>query len=219
MEISDLFTSFSLGLLATTSPCLLPLYPGFLAYLSASQPNAGKRPLLGLFVLLGVLTMMVALGFAFSLLSLSIGNALSVLVPLSDGLLLLLGVLLLLGRNPFKRLPQIHSPLVSHPLVNAFLYGLLYGPIALPCSGPLVLGIFAFSISAAEVSSKLLLFLVFGLGFGSPLLALSFLSRAVQRRLTRSVSIHARWVNLATGVLMIGVAVYDLRVNWLVIWG
>src|SRR5919205_2898196 len=37
-------TSFVLGLLATTSPCILPLYPGFLAYLSGqTQAGSGKQ--------------------------------------------------------------------------------------------------------------------------------------------------------------------------------
>ena len=36
-------TSFALGLLATTSPCLLPLYPGFLAYLSGQAGSDNGR--------------------------------------------------------------------------------------------------------------------------------------------------------------------------------
>jgi len=32
-----------LGLLATTSPCVLPLYPGFLAYLSGGQEALSGR--------------------------------------------------------------------------------------------------------------------------------------------------------------------------------
>jgi len=46
-------TSLLLGLLATTSPCVLPLYPGFLAYLSGqNEIRAGRqRYFLGLFVL------------------------------------------------------------------------------------------------------------------------------------------------------------------------
>jgi cytochrome c-type biogenesis protein len=35
MDIAAIATSFSLGLLATVNPCVLPLYPGFLAYLAA----------------------------------------------------------------------------------------------------------------------------------------------------------------------------------------
>ena len=74
MEI--ILTSISLGLLATTSPCILPLYPGFLAYLSGNQASGSKaRYFLGVFVLLGVLTMMLALGSLIAWLSVSIGSA------------------------------------------------------------------------------------------------------------------------------------------------
>ena len=68
------------------------------------------------------------------------------IIPAADLLLVMLGVLLLLNRNPFKALPQMQAPLLKHRFVNAYAYGLLYGPIALPCSGPLVVGIFALSL-------------------------------------------------------------------------
>jgi len=217
MATDTILTSISLGLLATTSPCVLPLYPGFLAYLSGGQEalsNSKARYFLGFFVLAGVLTMMVALGGLIALLSISIGSALSIVIPLSDLLIITLGVLLILNINPFKSLPQIRVPLLSHPFANAFLYGLLYGPIALPCSGPLVVGIFVYSLTAAEAIGKLSVFLWFGLGFGLPLLILSLLSGAVQRHITRFIARHARTINLAGGILLIAVAVFDLFNNW-----
>src|SRR5258707_866992 len=54
MPLGPLLTSISLGLLSSASPCLLPLYPGFLAYLSSQQSGHGirwGRYLLGAFVL------------------------------------------------------------------------------------------------------------------------------------------------------------------------
>ena len=218
MTLDSTLTSVSLGLLATTSPCVLPLYPGFLAYLSGGQEAlAGRtygRYFLGFFVLAGVLTMMLALGLFIALLSVSVGRALSVVIPLADLLIVGLGVMLLLDRNPFKALPQIQVPVLSHPYVNAFVYGLLYGPIALPCSGPLVVGIFALSLTAGEAISKLGVFLWFGLGFGLPLLALSFLSGAAQRWITRQFAMRARLINLLGGVLLVGIGAYDLWSNW-----
>jgi cytochrome c-type biogenesis protein len=213
--MDSILTSLSLGLLATTSPCILPLYPGFLAYLSGAQAGGSKsRYFLGVFVLLGVLTMMLALGGIISLLSISIGRALSIIIPLADVLIIGLGILLLLDINPFKQLPQIQVPGFSHPFVNAFVYGLLYGPIALPCSGPLVVGIFAFSLTAGEVLSKLSIFFWFGIGFGLPLLLLSLLSGTLQRQITRFFAIHARKVNLIGGLLLVGIGLYDLWVNF-----
>ncbi len=209
-------TSFLLGLLSTASPCVLPLYPGFLAYLTG-QTQAGqdnRRYLLGLCVLGGVLTMMLALGALLAALALPLSKALAILIPLADGLILLLGLLLLFDINPFKRLPQIQSPLLGHPLLNAYTYGLLYGPLTLPCSGPLVVAVFAVSLTVGEALDKLWVFGWFGLGFGLPLLVLSVLSGAFQRQLTRWFAQHSRLLNLIGGLLLIGVAAYDLAQNW-----
>ena len=215
--IEPILTSISLGLLSTTSPCILPLYPGFLAYLSGRQETIESRYgrySLGLFVLGGVLTMMLALGLLIALLSVSIGAALSVAIPIADLLIIALGIALVLDYNPFKRLPQIQVPLLKNPYINAYVYGLLYGPIALPCSGPLVVGLFTYSLTTAEVISKLSIFFWFGLGFGIPLLLLSLLSGAAQRWIVRFFAEHARVVNLVGGLLLIGVGVYDFVKNW-----
>ncbi len=209
-------TALSIGLLATTSPCVLPLYPGFLAYLSGrSGPTSGAtRRLLGFAVLAGVLTMMLALGAVIAALSISIGRALTVLLPIADGAILLMGLALLAGRNPFKRLPGIRIGGTRRPLVEAYIYGLLYGPIALPCCGPLVVAIFAVSVTVGEAWAGLWVFLWFGLGLGLPLLVLSLLSDPLQRRLPGLTPRPGRAIERIGGLLLIGVAVYDLAQNW-----
>jgi len=216
MTIADIFTSLTLGLLATTSPCVLPLYPGFLAYLSGSQERLGSsraRFFLGFFVLAGVLAMMLMLGGLIALLGISIGSALRWVIPIADGLIIILGILLLLNINPFKRLPQIQAPGLSHPFGSAFLYGLLYGPLTLPCSGPLVVSIFAISLTAGQAFGRFGTFLWFGIGFGLPLFLLSFLAGGAQRWITRFFAVHARRVNLVGGLLLIGIGIYDLVLN------
>lgn len=215
MLLTSFLTSLSLGLLASVNPCVLPLYPGYLAYISGSGPRPGRsRYFLGFFVLAGVLVMMLALGALIAWLSISVGRALALLIPLASLALAGLGVLLLLDKNPFKRLPQVQVPLLSHPFASAFVYGLMYGPITLPCSGPLVVGIFTYSITAQEALGKLVVFLGFGLGFGLPLLALSLLSASSQRWLTRQFALRARPINIAGGLLLIGIAIFNLWENW-----
>lgn len=215
MNLETVLPALSLGLLASSSPCILPLYPGYLAYLSAGQAAGSRmRYFLGFFVLAGVLVMMISLGFVISILSISTGRALSIVIPAADLIIIGLGVLLLLNVNPFKMLPQLRIPGLKHPLANAFVYGLLYGPIALPCSGPLLVGIFAFSITAVELAGKLNVFLWFGLGFGTPLMLLSLLSGAAQRWITRLLARHSRLLNIVGGLLLVGVGVYDFIQNW-----
>jgi cytochrome c-type biogenesis protein len=175
------------------------------------------RYFLGFFVLIGVLTMMIALGGAIALLAIPISSTLAFIIPLADLVIFLLGVLLVLDRNPFKSLPQIQVPVLRYPFVNAYLYGLLYGPIALPCSGPFIVGIFALSLTAGEALGKLWIFISFGLGFGVPLLILSLLSGALQRQLTTLFARHSRLINVAGGLLLIGIAIYDLSQNWVML--
>jgi cytochrome c-type biogenesis protein len=215
--METIITSLTIGLLATTSPCVLPLYPGFLAYISGGQAGLQGKPgryLLGFFVLAGVLAMMLALGGVIALLSVSIGKALSFIIPIADAIIILFGIMLLFDFNPFKKLPQVQVPFLSHPFVNAFVYGLLYGPIVLPCSGPLVVSIFALSLTVVDALEKLNVFFWFGMGFGIPLLVLSFLSGAGQRWITRQFAMRARLINFISGLLLLGVGVYDLIINW-----
>lgn len=207
-------TSLLLGLLTTTSPCLLPLYPGFLAYLSGWSEMGKGKYLLGVFVFAGVLSMMLILGGLIALLTVPIGSVLKYAIPLADLLILILGILLILDRNPFKTIPQIQMPVLRHPFANAFVYGLLYGPIALPCSGPMVVGIFVLSLTLEEALGQLWVFLWFGLGLGLPLLAISLLSGMFQLQITRFFARHSRIVNLIGGLLLIGVAIYDVIMNW-----
>jgi len=217
MQAELILTSLTLGLLSSTSPCVLPLYPGFLAYLGGVQDSLSQRRgryFLGLFVLAGVLSMMLALGLIIALLSISVGQVLAWVIPVADAMIILLGLLLVFNHNPFKALPQVRIPLLHNPYINAYTYGLLYGPIALPCSGPLVVGIFALSLTVGEAAGKLSTFLWFGLGFGLPLLALSLLSGSAQRWITGQFVRHARLINLVGGLLLISVGLYDLWSNW-----
>lgn len=206
--------SFFLGFLASASPCILPLYPGFLSYLSALNELGRQRYFLGFFVLAGVMSMMLALGALIALLAVPIGNVLVYVIPLADLLILFMGILLVTNHNPFKTMPQVHIKALRHPFFNAYAYGLLYGPITIPCSGPLVVSIFALSLTAGEAISQLGVFLAFGLGLGVPLLIISFLSASLQRQLTTLFARHGRLINFIGGLILIGIALYDLSKNW-----
>lgn len=219
--LSEFWTSFVLGLAAMVSPCVFPLYPGFLAYLAGqSQGERKVNPIwLGVFVFLGVMTMMMVLGMVIAALSVAVGSFLIFITPLAYVMIILLGILLLLDRNPFLKMSQIQVPVFANlgnagPYANAFVYGLLYGPIAFPCSGPLLTFIVAKSLTVTSMFVQLSIFLFFGFGFGLPLLLLAFLSRAVQQRMVSLLLKHHRLVNVLAGALLIGVALYGLWEEW-----
>lgn len=215
--MGELVAVFAAGLASAASPCLLPLYPGFLAYLSANAGTlAGRRAtgLLGLLVLAGLLTTMVLIGTILVVVSVPVGRVASFLVPVVDGLLLALGVLLIAGRNPFNRLPGLRVPLVRNPFGQAYVYGVMLGPIALPCAGPFLAALLAVSVGLGDAVLRLGTFLVFGLGFGLPLVVLSLLAGARQRSIVRWVTERHRPIEIVSGVVLIAVALWDLRENW-----
>ncbi|HUG55944.1 MAG TPA: cytochrome c biogenesis protein CcdA [Candidatus Limnocylindrales bacterium] len=217
MLLGELVPAFGLGILATASPCALPLYPGFLAYLAAGAQSGRPSRFgrwLGVFVLAGVLTMMVALGALIAAFSLAVGQVLVFVTPLADLVVIGLGVALLLGANPFARLPALlPGGTGGGGAVAAYAYGLLYGPIALPCSGALLVSIFTLSLSVADFAGKLLFFLAFGLGFGVPLLAISLLAHGRQAALLRAFTRHYGVIGRVAGALLVAVGLYDLSVN------
>lgn len=215
--MAELVAVFGAGLASAASPCLLPLYPGFIAYLAANAGSlAGRRAtgLLGLLVLAGVLTAMVVIGISLLAISAPVGQLGLYLVPIIDGFLIILGLLLLAGRNPFERLPGMRVPIVGNPYGQAYLYGVLLGPLALPCAGPFLVALLALSVGFGDALARLGTFIVFGLGFGLPLVVLSLLAGARQRSVVGLVVAHHRAIEFAAGVVLILVALYDLRENW-----
>ena len=216
-----LLVAYGAGLASAASPCLIPLYPAFMAYLTGSagaEAGTGKARrvsgFLGLAVLLGLLTSMMIVGLIVVAVSAPIGLILGFSIPIIDGLLILLGVMLLLSINPFMKLPSIKVPGAKGPVSQAYVYGVFLGPIALPCAGPFLIVTLAISVGAAQTIGTLGTFFVFGLGFGLPLVLLSVLARARQDTVVRFLARHHRAIELVSGVLLIGAGIIDLWINW-----
>jgi cytochrome c-type biogenesis protein len=210
-----LASSFVLGFASAASPCLLPLYPAFLAMLVGRQEATGgaRAPaLFGLVVVLGVVTALILVGAVVTALSVSLGSLLAYLVPATTVVLIVLGLLMLAGRNPFARMAGVRMPVVRRPLGQAYVYGLLFGPVALPCAGPFVVALLAISIGVAETASRMLGFVAFGLGFGLPLIGLSLIgavrARSVAGWLARN---HGRLMRIAGALLILAALAEPVR--------
>ncbi|MEO8610135.1 MAG: cytochrome c biogenesis protein CcdA [Chloroflexota bacterium] len=211
--ILALLGPFGMGLLNMSNPCVLPLYPGFLAYLAGnSHAMENKRVVrwLGLIVLAGVLTSMLAIGFIIALLQVAIGGVLAVILPVTYLILIGIGIMMVANMNPFARIPIVHSGHHQNPLIGSFLYGLLYGPITLPCSGPLIVGVFVYGTGDIHsILDSILYVLAFGLGFGLPLLILPLLASTKQKTLLQGLSRHHKTLMRIGGVLLIVIGIVN----------
>ena len=216
------------GIGATITPCILPLYPAFLAYLTTNTSVAATVPMgsvdapprlrpvmAALLVWAGVVTGMLAIGLAIAAVAVPLGDFSRIVLPIADGLLITLGLLLLAGINPFARLPQPSAAALGGrgPQAGAFLYGLLFAPIAIPCSGPFLVGIFAFSLTIGDALGRIAFFGVFGVGFGLPLFLLGSIGQARGAQLARTVVRYERPLQLVLGSALVVVGIWDLTVN------
>lgn len=226
--MAELVAAFFLGVGSTAAPCILPLYPAFLAYLTGgtrssvgpdgtvtATPPSFPPVLAAALVLAGVMTGMLAIAALVIALSTPLSRLIPVILPLADVLLIGLGILLLIGVNPFARLPQ-PSPNAAGgrgPATGAFLYGLLFAPIAIPCIGPFLLGIFAYSLTIGDALGQLAFFAAYGLGFGVPLFVIGLLGQVRGAQITRIIVRHERPIQVVMGLALLAVGVWDLSLN------
>jgi cytochrome c-type biogenesis protein len=220
--MNELLQAFVLGNTAIlTNVCVLPLYPGLIAFMAGTANNRRSKSasnLLGFFVLSGVLTLMVMIGWFLFVFQRSFGDILPFLLPVIYSIVILMGLLMLTGRNPFARLGTVKAPVLRNPYAAAFIYGLLLGPMTLPCTGPLIVSAFLLGAgSAVSLADNLLYFLAFGLGFGWPLIVLPLIAFPLQRRFTGWSAKNYKVLTVGSGVLLVVIGivgfVYDLAPN------
>ena len=132
-----------------TAVCVLPLYPGFIAFLAgdaSSQTDGGRsavRPLiLGLAVVAGTLSFMTALGVLFTtLLQISLTRVVGVVSPIAFGVLVLASLVLILDLS--RLFPKVNAPAARNRTLRAFLFGFFFGAIVLPCNPGFIAFFFA----------------------------------------------------------------------------
>lgn len=209
---ADLAGTFVLGLATPlTAVCVLPLYPGFLAYLAQQGEAGGSVARLGVSVTAGVIVFMLAVGVVFTtVLEVSLTRVIGTISPLAFGVLAVGSLFLLLDADIGRSLPAVEPPTTNRPVLSAFLYGLFFGAIVLPCNPAFIALFFARAFLFTAPAANLLNFLAFGLGIGFPLLAFSFVSEGVGKRVIRTLTAHHGIINRGSGVVMLAVSLYYL---------
>jgi cytochrome c-type biogenesis protein len=165
---------------------------------------------LGVLVLAGIVTFMVAIGFVLYQLRRAVADILDWLLPLMYGVVLVLGVSMLLGRNPFSRLVRAEAPILRSPATTAYLYGVFLAPMTLPCTGPLVVSAFVIGgVSGSDaLVDSLTYFVFYALVFGWPLVVLPVLAASAQGQITHFLVRHHRVIEVISAALLIGIAAF-----------
>lgn len=215
MSLNGFAQHFVLGVLTPlTAVCVIPLYPGFIAFLASAGDGGRRRPaaLLGLLVLAGVVTFMATIGVVYSLvLGSAVNDAIRTFSPIAFWLLAGVGLVMFVNPALFNRLPTTDPPQSRYPAVSAFSYGFFFGAIVVPCNPGLIAAFFTTTPILYDTQLQNMIgFLSFGLGMGTPLLAFALVSDSLGQRLTRWLGAHNTLVYRATGTILLGVSAYYL---------
>ena len=221
---------FVQGLLSFFSPCVLPLVPLYLSYLSAgayeASEDAASNRENGLRLFFRVLLFSLGISAAFFILGLGVSAAAMffndnrMLLARAGGIIIILfglyqlgffGTSKVLGNE--HRLPFQMESITSSPL-TAFVMGFTFSFAWTPCVGPALTSVLIMAGSAETSFKGFLLIGVYTLGFILPFLLAGIFTARLLGFFRKHMSI-VRYTAKAGGVLMIlmGLLMFTGRMN------
>ncbi|MFV0634002.1 cytochrome c biogenesis CcdA family protein [Demequina sp.] len=199
------------GLVSFVSPCVVPLVPGYLGYVSGmagtGASGTGKtatRPRLVLGVLLFVLgfsAVFITMSIVLTTASAQYREQLDIVTRVLGVLIILLG-LAFMGAMPFlQNERRLHlSPKAG--LAGAPLLGVTFGLGWAPCMGPTLAAVLTLGLNEGTVGRGVVLAVAYCLGLGLPFLGFALWferSKPVLAWLRR----HRRTLQIAGGVMLV----------------
>lgn len=214
----ELGAAFAAGLISFLSPCVLPLVPTYITYLtgaSAGEPHAPavRRKVLlnALAFVLGFSLIFVAFGLTASALGQFLGLYSRLIRRVSGVLIIFMGLYMtgLFDLSWLERERRLAVPAFSAGPARSLLVGVTFSAGWTPCIGPILTAILAVAANGETATFGAWLLGLYALGLGLPFLVAA-LSLAVLTRLLQKVKPHLGRVRVASGVLLMamGVMVY-----------
>src|SRR4051794_38031083 len=219
------------GLLSFASPCVLPLLPAYLGYMTGltaeelqDQRDAATRAhVLGRSVafVLGLSLVFAALGASASAVGRSLVQHQILILRIAGLLVVILGLHTLgLVRIPFLfREKRLNVRLADGSYLSALLLGAAFAAGWTPCIGPFLAGLLALASQEQTVSQGMLLLFVYGLGLGVPFVVAG-LALGSSLRLLRGVRARMQILEMVSGLLLVGMGllIFSDRLSLISAW-
>jgi cytochrome c-type biogenesis protein len=194
------------GFLAFASPCVLPLVPGYLAYIGGVTSSAELEQKRGR-LLLGVALFVLGFSVVFVSFSIVFATAGLLLLPWIDlitriaGVIVMLMGLVFMGQVSFLQRSLAPRIQVATGLGGAPLLGIVFGLGWAPCIGPTLIAVNALVINEGDVARAAIIGLAYCLGLGVPFLLVALGFRWVAGA-TAWLKRNIRVINIIGGALL-----------------
>lgn len=220
-------TAFAAGIVSFLSPCVLPLVPGYVSFMSgvsleelSSDSGASRKA--------GGAAIAFVLGFAlvFTLLGASASAVGRLLDAYRNAFNSVAGVVVILfGLHTMGVLPirwlymekRFQTAGVAPGALGAFVMGLAFAFGWTPCIGPILAGILALAAREGSVGRGMMLLFIYSMGLGVPFIATGFATAGFLRFFARYKK-YIRWGEVAAGALLVlvGALILSNRLTMLV---
>lgn len=201
------------GIVSFISPCVLPLVPGYLGFVSGLSNNRGRMILGAVLFVLGFSVVFVSFGALFGGIGAVVyGSGLAWVQRVLGVFVILLGFVLI-GQFSFMQKTIKMNVSSKLGLIGAPLLGVAFGLGWTPCIGPTLAAVLTLAADAASPARGAILAFVYALGIGLPFIAIA----AGFGWATKSVGFvkkHIRGFNIAGGVLLIALGVMLVLGIW-----
>ncbi len=229
----NLILAFAAGVLGFLSPCVVPLIPGYLSFVSGlslvemsmeeRRRHLGRVLLATTLFVLGFATIFTAMGASASALGdVVLGNR-QLLSRIGGVVVILLG-LAVLGIIKVPGLYRERRFQIGRPplgLIGAFPVGMAFGFAWTPCVGPVLTAVLTLAAASQTVGTGALLLFTYSMGLGLPFLVTAVLMTAAfdtmgwLRRNARIITTASGVFLLVMGVAMVTDVLFALN-TWLI---
>ncbi|MFD0885436.1 cytochrome c biogenesis CcdA family protein [Streptosporangium algeriense] len=202
------------GLVSFLSPCVLPLVPGYLSYVTGMSGDPRRSRMvagIGLFVL-GFAVVFVAGGAIFGSLGAAlVGNA-AIITRVLGALTIVLG-LMFMGLLPgLQRDLRIHR-IPAAGLAGAPLLGVVFGLGWTPCIGPTLGAVLTLGLTEGSMGRGALLAFAYALGLGLPFLVAGLAYRRALHTF-KAVRRHSQLITRIGGAMLVTVGLLLVTGLW-----
>lgn len=227
----NLLIAFGAGILTFISPCVLPLIPAYISYITGlsldelktkEKSNLYHIVLNTLFFIIGFTVVFTLLGASATFLGSIISSYMNILRWVGGIIIIIFG-LHIAGISPIKFLYTEKSlSLKKKPtgFIGSFLVGLAFAIAWTPCVGPILSSILIYAGTQETVKKGIFLLIAYSLGLGIPLLITS-LAINLFLKFFNKIKKYFKLIEIAGGIILIIIGIliitdkFILITNWL----